>query len=172
MKHEPGHGWGFCGSTAHLPEILLRKILGSYITIVYYAGVAMVGKKFPDSNSIISVDAWKEAFNEEEIDEALNHFFCDALPKNYKKILKEEINKHPLKGIAPATIPLSTNAAKEKWVELAKDFTDIEKEVEAWANANLDSIPNASKNFTEEEDCHEFYDIDEESNEGDDDDED
>jgi len=171
MKHESGHGWGFCGSTAHLPEQLLRRILGAYITIVYYAGVAMVGKKFSDGKKIISVDAWKEAFNDEEIDEALNHFFCDALPKNYKKILKEEIKNHPLKGVAPATIPLSTTMAKEKWIALASEFTDIEKEVEAWANNNLEAIPNASKNSVEQ-DCHEFYDIDEEGAEGEEDDED
>lgn len=148
MSGEVGkHGWGFCGSEVHLPEQLFRRIVGCYISIVYYAGVAMVGQRFSKELDVINVDAWKFAFDEADLTEALGHFYCDALPKDYEKIIKEELDRHALKGLAPAMIPLSTKGAKVQWNSHAEKFGELEKEVNAWMQANLDKLPNAIANF-------------------------
>jgi hypothetical protein len=147
MSEVGKHGWGFCGSDVHLPEQLFRRIVNCYISVVYYAGVAMVGQRFAKDLDVINVDAWKYAFDEPDLTEALGHFFCDALPDKYEKIIQEELASHPLKGIAPATIPLSTKDAKVQWHSHAEKFGDLEKEINTWVQANLDKLPNAIENF-------------------------
>jgi hypothetical protein len=148
MSGEMGkHGWGFCGSEVHLPEQLFRRIVGCYISVVYYAGVAMVGQRFSKELDVINVDAWKLAFDEADLTEALGHFYCDALPLNYQDIIHEEIDRHALKGLAPAKIPLSTKGAKVQWNSHAEKFGELEKEVNTWVQANLDKLPNALVNF-------------------------
>jgi len=148
MKNLPEkHGWGFCGSEIQLPADLFKRIVDCYINVVYYAGVAMVGKKFQNDMEVISVDAWKFAFDKEDLAAALIHFYCDALPTSYQKIIQETIAAHPLKGKAPATIPLSSKAAKVRWEEYVDKFEALEGEVMAWALTNLEKIPNALPNF-------------------------
>lgn len=146
MGH-PIHGWGFCGSEVRMPEELFRKLVASYISIVYYAGVAMVGKKFPDGGETINVDAWKIAFDSKDVTDAMNTFYCDGLPLGHEVVIEEEIKKHPLKGIAPAQIPLSSRLAQDKWHDAATDFAKLEDSVETWAMSNLEKIPNAPPNF-------------------------
>ncbi len=147
MSMSGGHGWGFCEAKVNLPEILFQRIVSCYVSTVYYAGVAMVGKRFQKETELISVDAWKSAFHEEEITEAFRMFFCDALPKNYEQIIKDEIRKHPLRHTAPAMIPLSTTVAKVQWGSFAGKFMELEKEVEEWAQHNIEKLPNALPNF-------------------------
>lgn len=141
------HGWGFCEAKIHLPEILFQRLVSCYVSTVYYAGVAMVGKRFQKETELISVDAWKSAFNEVEITDQFRYFFCDALPKNYEQIVKDEIRKHPLRHTTPAMIPLSTTVAKVQWSSFAGKFMEMEKEVEEWARVNIDKLPNALPNF-------------------------
>ena len=148
MSDEVGkHGWGFCGSDIHLPEQLFRRIVNCYISVVYYAGVAMVGQRFDKDMEIINVDAWKFAFDEADITEALGHFYCDALPTNYEKIIQEEIKAHALKDKVPAMIPLSTKGAKVQWNSHAEKFGELEKEVNSWVQANKDKLPDALLNY-------------------------
>ena len=139
------HGWGFCDSKVHLPEQLFRRIVNSYISVVYYAGVAMVGQKFSKEMDVVNVDAWKFAFNEEDLTEALGHFYCDALPLNYVKIIQEEIERHALKGLTPVRIPLSTKGAKIQWNSHAEKFNELEEEMNVWVQANLDKLPNVNQ---------------------------
>lgn len=141
------HGWGFCGSEVYLPEQLFRRIVNCYISVVYYASVAMVGQKFSKEMDVTNVDAWKFAFDEADLTEALGHFYCDALPPDYVKIIQEEMDRHALKGLAPARIPLSTKEAKIQWNSHAEKFSELEKEVNTWVQANLDKLPNAITNF-------------------------
>lgn len=147
MSMNGGHGWGFCEAKANLPEILFQRVVNCYISTVYYAGVAMVGRRFQKETEVISVDAWKSAFQAEDILDAFKFFFCDALPKNYEQIVADEIRKHPLRNKPPATIPLSSAAAKIHWSAFANKFVKLEKEVEEWATANIEKLPNALPNF-------------------------
>jgi len=165
MSTSSGHGWGFCDAKARLPDILFQRIVTCYISTVYYAGVAMVGKSFSKESGIISVDAWKAAFNEEDLLDAFRYFFCDALPKNYAQLVKDEVRKHPLHNVAPATIPLSTVAAKDQWATSAGKFLELEGEIEEWAAANVSKLPNAVPNFDINRMFDEMEEGDEEENE-------
>lgn len=142
-----GHGWGFCEAKVHLPEILFQRIVNAYVSTAYYAGVAMVGKRFPKETDVIKVDAWKQAFQVDDITEAFRYFYCDALPEAYERIIKDEIRTHPLHNKAPATIPLSTATAKIQWESFAHKFMELEAEVGEWAKVNADKLPNALSHF-------------------------
>ena len=147
MSESGGHGWGFCEAETQMPDILFQRIVNCYISTVYYAGVAMVGKRFQKETELISVDAWKTAFSENDILDAFRFFFCDALPEQYEQLVKDEIRKHPLNGVAPATIPLSTATARIQWAAFAAKFLELETEVEEWATVHLDKLPNMLPNF-------------------------
>lgn len=144
---EQTHGWGFCDATTHLPDDLFLRAVRCYISTVYYAGVAMVGKRFMEGTEIIKVDAWKAAFSEEDVFDAFRFFFCDALPNNYEQMIKDEIRKHPLKNVAPATIPLSTSNAKVHWANAASAFLELEGEIDKWVSTNSDKLPHALPGF-------------------------
>lgn len=150
--HE-GHSRGFCGSVAKLPEELFRKIATTYIATVYYAGVAMIGRSFPYMSDVVKVDAWKAAFEQTLLEEAFWHFFCDALPANYQRMIAEEVAKHPLRGKAPATLPLSTKEARKRWEEHLDLFDVFEKEVYTWASTHIGyfpEIPDEMRNYEED----------------------
>lgn len=151
MSMSNGHGWGFCEAEVQLPDILFQRIVNAYVSSAYYAGVAMVGQRFPKEKEIISVDAWKLAFQAEDITDAFRFFYCDALPLNHEQIIKDEIRKHPLYNKAPATIPLSSANAKTLWANFSSKFMELEAEVGEWAKANADKLPNAMTNFDIEE---------------------
>lgn len=150
--HE-GHSRGFCGSVSKLPEDLFRKVVECYIATVYYAGVAMIGRSFPYAKEVVKVDAWKAAFENSLLQEAFYHFFCDALPANFERMVAEEVVKHPLKGIAPALVPLSTKEARKEWEKKLQEFEFLEKEVYTWASTNIGyfpEIPDEMRDYEED----------------------
>ena len=118
----------------------------------------MVGQRFDKTMEPINVDAWKFAFDEADVTEALGHFFCDALPHNYTEIIKEVMFAHPLKGVKPATIPLGSKDAKVKWNEYADQFAKLEEDVHAWATLSLQKLPNSLPNFTGEREFGDEFD--------------
>ncbi len=142
------HGWGLCEAEVTMPEDLFRRVVDCYITIAYYAAVAMVGKKFVPTSDVVTVDAWKFAFSEEDLLlDAFRLMFCDALPPKYEQIVQDVVAKHPLKGVAPATISLSTTKARDQWVEHANKFSGLEEEISSWIKDNLNKLPCALPNF-------------------------
>lgn len=148
-----GHSRGFCGSANKLPEELFRKVVKCYISTVYYAGVAMIGKSFPYAVDVIKVDAWKASFDLPLLGDAFYHFFCDALPTSHERLVTEEVQKHPLKGIPPATIGLSTVDARRKWEESLQEFETLEREVYTWATTHIGyfpEIPDEHPDYDEE----------------------
>lgn len=108
---------GFCGSPK-MPESLARKLIATTIETHYYAA-ATEGASYDE---IV-----KFAFDPQVLIDALEGMFCDALPATINVLIKDELNKHPLKD---ANTKLSRDEAQTKWNEATERFQNITAQIE------------------------------------------